>query len=59
MAAEQHDGPPAQKKVTIRLEEPLWMRFRVILLKRGESAQGVVSDFIRRYVEHHETKEGA
>lgn len=35
------------------------MRFRVILLKRGESAQGVVSDFIRRYVEHHETKEGA
>lgn len=48
---------PRVKQTTVRLDPKMWVRFRMILLRRNESTQKVLEDLVTRYVEYHE-KEG-
>jgi len=45
-----------KKAMTLRLDEDVWMRLRVVLLKEGKTLQGVFEDYVKRYVEAKEGK---
>lgn len=42
--------------MTVRLDEKLWRRLRIILAQEGKSLQDVFGDYVERYVEAKEKK---
>jgi predicted transcriptional regulator len=56
MAAPDKAPRPEVKVVTVRLDPALHQQVRRIAFDRDESIQGIVSDYLARYVAHH-TKE--
>jgi hypothetical protein len=42
------------KKLTVRLDEDLWRRLKIVLIRNGRTEQAIFSDYAQRYVDHHE-----